>query len=185
MNKQNELALDEPKARRGTKAVVQPPAPAKKPRKPRTPKYGADERVRRLGWIRTRAPRQLWDYVLWLSRNPALGFKTLQALTTELMVEFSEKKPWEAGLKWREPKNVVDGAGNPTGWVQVNMQLATTNIHDAQGHERQIRGEDFALLIREAANQCGVSQATYAYTALWYLTVYKYPPQPQQQSAAQ
>ena len=185
MTKEQVLGLEHQKvpSRRAKQAPAASATAPAKTRKPRTPKYGADERVRRLGWIRTRAPRQLWEYVLWLSRNPALGYKTLQALTTDLMVEFSEKMPWEAGLKWREPKNIVDGDGNPTGWVQVNMQLATTNIHNAEGHERQIRGEDFALLIREAAAQCGVSQATYAYTALWYLTVYKYPPQVQ--SAAQ
>ena len=153
-----------------------PSASAEKTRKPRKPRFSAEEHVRRIGWIRTRAPRQLWEYVLWLSRNPALGYKTLQALTTDLLIEFSEKRPWDHGLRWRTPRNIADGSRNPTGWVQVNMQLVTTSVRDQVGHEHQIRGEDLAERVKAVAEKCGVSQATYAYTALWYLTVYKFPP---------
>ena len=79
-------------------------------------------------------------------------------------------------MHWRKPNPTVDAAGNPTGWVQVNIQLTTTKIHDKNGNEVEIRGEDLAEKVRMAAELLGVTMATYTYTALWYLAVYKYPP---------
>lgn len=111
--------------------------------------------------VPTRCPAQIYTYLKGIS--PFL-YGSLTEMFEDMMTRFLAEKPWEHGLHWRKPRTATTFAGGEqgrTGWEQVNMQLPP-KIADA---------------VAKSAGECGVSNAAFCYTAIFWWVQYIYPPE--------
>jgi len=111
--------------------------------------------------VPTRCPAQIYTYLKGIA--PFL-YGSLTEMFEDMMTRFTNERPWEHGLHWRKPKTATTFAGGEqgrTGWEQVNMQLPPT----------------LADLVTKTSNECGVSNAAFCYTAIFWWVQYIYPPE--------
>lgn len=108
------------------------------------------------GFVQTRAPQVTYDRLRWLAHSPAYPYRTMAGMNKVIFQTFLHHQPWNLGLKWRKPQK----AGEDTGFVQVNIQLP----------------QETAKKVRAQAAECGVSVASFAYTALYWWVAYIHSP---------
>jgi hypothetical protein len=118
-------------------------------------------RFEALQTVPTRCPSQIYTYLKGIT--PFL-YGSLTEMFEDLMTRFLNERPWEHGLHWRKPKTATTFAGGEqgrTGWEQVNMQLPPK----------------LAEQVISTAQECGVSNAAFGYTAIFWWVQYIYPPE--------
>lgn len=118
-------------------------------------------RFEALKTVPTRCPAQIYTYLKGIA--PFLH-GSLTEMFEVMMTRFTNERPWEHGLHWRKPKTATTFAGGEqgrTGWEQVNMQLPPK----------------LADLVAKTSTECGVSNAAFCYTAIFWWVQYIYPPE--------
>jgi hypothetical protein len=118
-------------------------------------------RFEALKTVPTRCPAQIYTYLKGIA--PFL-YASLTEMFEDMMTRFVNERPWEHGLHWRKPKTATTFAGGEqgrTGWEQVNMQLPPK----------------LADLLTKTSTECGVSNAAFCYTAIFWWVQYIYPPE--------
>lgn len=111
--------------------------------------------------VPTRCPSQIYTYLKGIS--PFL-YSSLTEMFEDMMTRFLKESPWEHGLHWRKPKTATtfaNGETGKTGWEQVNMQLPPK----------------LADQVSKTATECGISNAAFCYTAIFWWVQYIYPPE--------
>lgn len=118
-------------------------------------------RFEALKTVPTRCPAQIYTYLKGIA--PFL-YGSLTEMFEDMMTRFVAERPWEHGLHWRKPKTattIANGEQGRTGWEQVNMQLPPK----------------LAKSVTTASTECGVSNAAFCYTAIFWWVQYIYPPE--------
>jgi hypothetical protein len=118
-------------------------------------------RFEALKTVPTRCPAQIYTYLKGIS--PFL-YGSLTEMFEDMMTKFMLERPWEHGLHWRKPKTATtfaNGETGKTGWEQVNMQLPPS----------------LAEQVTKTATECGISNAAFCYTAIFWWVQYIYPPE--------
>lgn len=118
-------------------------------------------RFEALKTVPTRCPAQIYTYLKGIA--PFL-YASLTEMFEDMMTRFINERPWEHGLHWRKPKTATTFAGGEqgrTGWEQVNMQLPPK----------------LADSVTKTSKDCGVSNAAFCYTAIFWWVQYIYPPE--------
>lgn len=138
-------------------------------------------------FVQSRTPAGVWRGLKLAALCTSDG--TLTQLCTNHMVEFLRERPWQQGLAWETPMNVLRKAG-ATGFVQVNVPLSNMDaagalIADmaylerlgavelmgvsATQLRRVLKEHRFTDLIGLVADQLGVTKAAFAHTFLQWL----------------
>lgn len=118
-------------------------------------------RLEALKTVPTRCPAQIYTYLKGIS--PFL-YGSLTEMFEDMMSRFVSERPWEHGLHWRKPKTATTFAGGEqgrTGWEQINMQLPPKLADE----------------VSKTSDDCGVSNAAFCYTAIFWWVQYIYPPE--------
>ena len=118
-------------------------------------------RLEALKTVPTRCPSQIYTYLKGIS--PFL-YGSLTEMFEDMMTRFLKERPWDHGLHWRRPKTSTTFAGGEqgrTGWEQINMQLPPKLADE----------------VSKRSDECGVSNAAFCYTAIFWWVQYIYPPE--------
>lgn len=112
--------------------------------------------------IATRAPAQLWAYLSWIAKNPALQIKTMREFTTLNAPLFLESEPWRHGLKLRKalsiahaPRMTGSGGGGVSDVLQVNVLFDEVTFPPGKTFPKgkTVSGAELRDLFKKAAEE--------------------------------
>lgn len=116
-------------------------------------------RLEPLEAIPTRCPKSMKMY---FKSIYAFQYPSLTEMYEKMLRQFIDTQPWDSGLEWRKPNTAIVKSGNTTGKTGW-----TTEILHVPG-ELKTQVENLARLH-------GVSNAAFAYTAMFWWAQYVMP----------